>query len=118
MRVLHVKVAGTSFEDRQQTLAMMQGTEVARIVPEPDNVFDKNALAVYVAFPPESNMGIKHVGYIPRQLAAEIAPALGGEAMMVSVAEVIGGFETSDGELANYGLRLKIELPTTDDLSV
>jgi len=118
MRTLHTKVVGVSYEGRQSIIAMMYGDEVARIVPEPDNPFDANALAVYVAFPPERNIGIKQVGYIARELAKEIAPALEGEAMMVSIAEVIGGFESHDGEFLNYGLRLTVQLPEAKDLSV
>jgi len=117
MRTLHVKVVGVSYEGRQSILAMMHGTEAVRIVPEPENPFDSNALAVYVAFPPESGIGVKQVGYIPRELAKDIAPALDGESMMVSIAELIGGFETSDGEQTNYGLRLQIELPEAKDLT-
>jgi len=117
MRTLNVKVVGVSYEGRQAILAMMHGDEAVRIVPEPENAFDHNALAVYVAFSPERNIGVKQVGYISKELAKDIAPALDGESMMVSIAELIGGFKTYDGEQANYGLRIKVELPEAKDLT-
>lgn len=115
-KVLHTKVAGVTFEGRQVYLAKLTGDEPCRIVPEPENKYDPNALAVHVAH----KDGILHVGYIPKELAAEIAPHLEGEAVMAEIEEITGGFETREGDVASLGLRLRIELPMTqqeiDDL--
>jgi hypothetical protein len=86
-RTIYIKVAGVTYEGRQAHLARLRGDEPCRIIPEPENAFDPNALAVHVVIEGE----IKHVGYVPRDLAAEIAPLLEGESLMVKIAEIRGG---------------------------
>jgi len=110
-RTIITKVAGVTYEGRQDVIARLKGNEPARIVPEPTNKFDPNALAVHVAVAPGE---IKHVGFVPRDLAAQIAPFLEGEAVMVKLLEITGGFTTRNGERAALGLRIEIEIP--DDL--
>jgi hypothetical protein len=107
MKRLSVKVAGVTFEGRQSKIAKLKGDEPCRITPEPDNPYDSNALAVHVA----TANGIEHVGYVPRDLAREIAPHLEGESIMVKIDEITGGFELFDGGIANYGLVLTVEVP-------
>lgn len=112
-RTIITKVAGVSYEGRQDVIAKLHGDEPCRIVPEPTNKFDPNALAVVVAIAPSV---IAHVGYVPRELAAQIAPFLEGEQLMVKLLEITGGFTTRDGERAALGLRIAVEIP--DDLRV
>jgi hypothetical protein len=107
-RTIVTKVAGVTFEGRQDVIARLRGNEPCRIVPEPNNPHDPNALAVHVAVEPGE---VKHVGFVPRELAAQVAPHLEGEAIMVRLLEITGGFETRYGETAAYGLRIAIELP-------
>lgn len=102
------KVAGVTFDDRQSIIAGLRGNEPCRVVPEPDNPHDPNALAVHVAVTPGN---VKHVGFIPRDLAAKIAPLLEGEAVMVRLRGKTGGFETRWGDTAAYGLLIEIEVP-------
>ncbi len=112
-RTIISKVAGVTYEGRQDVIARLKGNEPARIVPEPTNKYDPNALAIHVAVAPGE---IKHVGFVPRDLAAQIAPFLDGEQVMVELLEVTGGFEIRDGEIAARGLRIRIEIP--DELPV
>lgn len=98
------KVAGVTYENRQDVIAALSGAEPCRIEPEPTNPYDANALAVKVA----TKDGIKHVGYVPRELAKKIAPLLDGENLMVTIQSITGGFETWDGERAAYGLVIRI----------
>ncbi len=112
-RTIITKVAGVSFEGRQDVIAKLHGDEPCRIVPEPTNLYDKNALAIHVAVAPGE---IRHVGFVPRDLAAQIAPFLDGEQVMCELLEITGGFEIGDSEIAARGLRIKIEIP--DDLPV
>jgi hypothetical protein len=112
-RTIITKVAGVSFEGRQDVIAKLHGDEPCRIVPEPSNPYDKNALAIHVAVAPGE---IRHVGFIPRDLSAQIAPFLEGEQVMCTLLEITGGFETQNGERAALGLRIRIEIP--DDLPV
>lgn len=107
-RVLNTKVAGVTYEGRQDIIAALRGDEPCRIVPEPENPYDPNALAVHVAIEPGI---VKHVGFVPREIAAQIAPHLEGEAVMAQLVEITGGFETRDGDIAAYGLRIRIEIP-------
>jgi hypothetical protein len=106
-RTIICKVAGVTYEGRQNTIAALRGDEPCRIVPEPTNPYDPNALAVHVA----TADGVKHVGFIPRHLAKDIAPLLEGEAVMVQIYSITGGFELSDGDTAAYGLQVVVELP-------
>ena len=103
-RVIYVKVAGVTFEGRQEYLKALLGDEPVKIVPEPDNKFDPNALAVHIAV----NGSVLHCGYIPKDLAAEIAPLLDGEDIMASIDSVWGGGGY------NWGLKLRVEIPTDD----
>jgi single-stranded-DNA-specific exonuclease len=109
---LTVKVAGVTFEGRQALIAKLRGDEPCRIVPEPTNPYDKNALAVHVAMPDGT---IAHVGYVPRDLAREVAPLLDGEAIMVRIKAITGGFETEWGDVANYGMQIRIFLQGETD---
>ena len=106
-RILNTRVAGVTFEGRQALIAQLSTNDPCRVVPEPTNAYDKNALAVHVAH----NGAVWHIGFVPREIAAEIAPFLEGEAVMCHIAEITGGFETRDGDTAALGVRLRIELP-------
>jgi hypothetical protein len=105
------KVAGVTFEGRQEIINLMVGNEVAMLIPEPDNKYDPNAIAVWIAFPPESGYEKAQIGYLPKQVAEQVAPMLDGEKTQCKVDEITGGFEMWDGENANYGVVLSIELP-------
>jgi hypothetical protein len=101
------KVAGVTFEGRQEHIAKLSGGEPCKIVPEPTNPYDRNALAVHVA---HGGM-IYHVGYVPRDIAAVVAVYLDGESLIAKVVEVTGGFETREGDTASLGLRVMVEFP-------
>jgi hypothetical protein len=107
MRKIDVHVSGVTFEGRQAYLAQLRGGEPCRIVPEPENRYDANALAVHVAFGGE----VWHIGYVPKHIAAEIAPYLDGETFMADGLQITGGFEMAGGEIANYGARIQVSIP-------
>lgn len=111
-RTLYTKVAGVTFEGRQQIIAQLTGNEPCRLQPEPTNKYDPNAIAVHVAI----NGTVCHIGFVPKELAAVIAPHIDGEALMVKIAEITGGFEFDTGETAAFGVRLRIELPGLDEV--
>ena len=111
MRTLHVKVAGVTYEGRQEYLAKLIGNEPVRLIPEPENPHDSNAIAVHIAIGDK----VLHCGFIPRELAAEIAPVMEGESIDAKIEAVTGGFELSDGSTAAYGLRLIVVIPEVDD---
>lgn len=106
-RSILVKVAGVTFEGRQGIISMLSGKEPVRIVAEPDNKFDKNALAVHVS----RGGSVEHIGYIPRDLAETFAPLLDGESVIGKIFEINGGFEKWNGERASYGVIVEFEIP-------
>ena len=90
-------------------MSELNGSEPVRLIPEPDNKFDANAIAVHVA----SKGAILHCGYVPKELAKEIAPLLEGESLDCKIDAITGGFLTSDDEIAYLGLRLIVQIPDT-----
>lgn len=120
MRTIHgIRVAGVTYENRQVHLAKIAECEpvtsvAVRLVPEPTNAYDPNAIAVHVACKGE----VLHCGYVPRELAKDIAPIMEGEHFDAAIEAVTGGFELSDGSTAAYGLRLRVELPDAEVGSV
>ena len=78
------KVAGVSFEGRQDVLGGMRAGEPLELRRQADNAFDANAIAVYY--------GSLHVGYIKKEIARRIAPNIdGGERYRASITDVTGG---------------------------
>jgi hypothetical protein len=105
------RVAGVTFDGRQEIIGMMHGNEDVMLIPEPDNKYDENAIAVWVAFPTESGHEKAQIGYLPRDVAASVAPIIEGEKILCKVDEITGGFELYGGDTANFGVVLDIELP-------
>jgi single-stranded-DNA-specific exonuclease len=94
----HTKLAGVSFEGRQDVVARLQPGLALRLVRQPENEYDPNAIAVLDATGDQ-------VGFLNRRLAAALAPELDrGAAYSVSVADVTGG-----GEGASLGVNVLIE---------
>lgn len=110
-KLVMFKVTGVTFEDRQEIIENLTGREVVEIVPEQENKYDKNTLAVYVRYPSESGQLPDKVGYVPSELAAKIAPILDGGVMMAKFDEITGGFITHAGERAVFGMVISLELP-------
>lgn len=106
-RLILLKVTGVTFDGRQGIISMLTGREPVKIVAEPDNKFDKNALAIHVSRGGE----VSHIGYVPRDLAATFAPLLGGEDVIGRIFEINGGFEKWDGSRASYGVIVEFEIP-------
>src|SRR5690242_15978933 len=69
------RVAGVSFERRQEVLTALRLDNV-EICPEPRNPYDSNALAVWAVTDGGERV---QVGYVPRALAAAIAPCVQGQ---------------------------------------
>jgi len=109
-RLVMVKVAGVTFEGRQELISLLTGNEAVKIVAEPKNKFDQNALAVHVSRGGE----ILHIGYIPRDLAAQFAPLLQEEDVIGRIFKITGGFDKWDGSRASYGVIVEFEIPDTE----
>jgi hypothetical protein len=91
MRSVTTRVAGVTFERRQETLASLKLDSV-EIVPEPQNPYDNNALAVWAVTDAGERV---QIGYVPRYLAAEIAPCVQDKRFIPG--EIIGWQGGEDG---------------------
>jgi len=103
---LETKVAGVTYGNRQQALEHL--TRYApeavsiRLEREQGNEHDRNAVAVWAAV---EGKGSYHMGYLPRTLAAFVAPLMdAGKAVGALFKEVRGGYEP----YMNYGLRVEV----------
>jgi len=92
---LETKVAGVTHGNRQQAIEHL--TRYApeavsiRLEREADNEHDRNAVAVWAAV---EGKGSYHMGYLPRSLAAFVAPLLdAGKAVGAMFREVRGGYK-------------------------
>lgn len=97
-----VKVAGVTFENRQkylQGLAKTKKPVEIRLIREPANPTDKNAIKVLAV----TEKGRCPVGYIPREDAAVLAPVM-DEKHYIHV----DGFEITGGYGGIYGMRLAL----------
>jgi hypothetical protein len=104
---LYFKVRGVTFEGRQEIIKTMTGDEPVRIVAEPDNPFDNNALAIFVAKEGE----VCQIGYVPKENAATLAPYLEGEPLTGHIVAITGGFVKADNSIASYGVEVVFDLP-------
>jgi len=92
---LETKVVGVTYGNRQKAierLAMYAPQSISiRLERERDNEHDHNAVAVWAAV---EGKGSYCVGYLPRSLAAFIAPLLdAGKAVEAMFREVRGGYK-------------------------
>jgi hypothetical protein len=105
------QVAGVTF--RQRAITLLEGTEPLEIRPEPDNTFDKNALAVYAMIADPAMVTVTpvwvQVGYIPAPFAASVAPKLAGQTVAAKLVELTGG----TAFYPTKGLVVSFEIPNT-----
>lgn len=95
------KLSGTSF--RQEVIDEMSGAESLYLVAEPDNEYDKNAVAV---FEDETN---RQVGYIRREEAPEISQLLqSGTPVQVIDYTITGGGDH------HYGINIFLQKEEKD----
>lgn len=106
----HTKLAGVSFEGRQDVVSALVPGAPLRLVRQPDNEFDPNAIAV---LDPRG----EQVGFLNRRLASVLAPALDAEvAYDIEVTDVTGG---DDGKSRGVNVLLSRRdlVETADELA-
>lgn len=102
------KVAGVTFNRRQEALKRLenyirQGAEVKTTLErESDNKTDSKAIKVLVSV---NGSAAYHLGYIPADLAAVLAPLMDkvGE-LKAHIYNIVGGYDTR----STYGARLAV----------
>ena len=107
----HSKIVGTTFENRQDILAHLEGGESLRVRREPENQYDPRAVAV--------DVDIKGkwypVGYIAKDKNKDIAEALdAGREVEISISEVTGG---DKGKNLGMNICLKYEKEVSEPVS-
>lgn len=84
------KIAGVSFEGRQDIIGGLHAGTALDLVRQPDNLHDANAIAV--------RYGALHLGYVRKGIAAHLAPAIdAGARYRARVASLTGGGEKHRG---------------------
>ena len=107
----HSKIVGTTFENRQDILAHLEGSESLRVRREPENQYDQRAVAVDV------NIKGKWypVGYIAKDKNKDIAEALdAGREVEIKISEVTGG---DKGKNLGMNICLKYEKEVSEPIS-
>ena len=107
----HSKIVGTTFENRQDILAHLKGSEDLRVRREPENQYDPRAVAV--------DVGIKGkwypVGYIAKDKNKDIAEALdAGRDVEIKISEITGG---DKGKNLGMNICLKYEKEVSEPIS-
>jgi single-stranded-DNA-specific exonuclease len=83
----HTKLAGVTFEGRQDVVARLVSGTPLRLVRQPENQYDPNACALYDPFGDQ-------VGFFNRRLAAALVPFVdAGVEYDIAVTDVTGGTE-------------------------
>ena len=106
LRTIRTKAAGVSFCIRQALLSRLcrYGAEDINIslVHERTNAYDRSAVMVIAGV---RGKGAAQIGYLPRELAAAVAPLLDkGKAVKAFFEKVTGGHEYG----LNYGMNIAI----------
>ena len=107
----HSKIVGTTFENRQDILAHLEGSESLRVRREPENRYDPRAVAV--------DVDIKGkwypVGYIAKDKNKDISEALdAGREVEIKISEVTGG---DKGKNLGMNISLKYEKDDPEPIS-
>lgn len=93
----HTKVAGVTYEGRQQYVKRLLVGEKLRLLREPSNTYDRNAVAVL-------DTHGNTIGYLSREIAAKMAPRIdAGESFDVAVTAVTGA------EYDRFGVNIHIQ---------
>lgn len=105
---LSTRVAGTSFDNRQNVLELMAKYNPAEVsvelVRDRSNAFDSNAVAVTAAIKGKVSAVI---GYLPKAVAAVVAVLMDkGIAVLSDTLSIVGGY--ADRE--NYGARIIVKI--------
>ena len=89
----HTKLAGVSFEGRQDVIAGLQAGAPLELRRQADNPHDSNAIAVHY--------GQLQLGFFNKRLAAHIAPLMdAGARYGARVASLTGGAPTASSSIA------------------
>lgn len=93
---IHSKIRGITVGDRQRLVEYLKTGQELRLVREPKNNYDRNAIAIYC------EQG--QLGYIPKELSVKLAPQIDkGQFIRCTVANITGA------AYANSGVNILLE---------
>lgn len=95
-------VVGVTYNNRQAIVSQLQAGSGIRLVREPDNPADANAIRV-------EDSQQRQCGYLKKELAAVLAPLFDqhGQPVAATVIRVSGGFNSD----SNYGVNIAFTVP-------
>ncbi len=94
-RTIHTKIVGVTADDHQDNIELLDEGEALKLVREPSNPHDRNAIAVEIS-------DGDALGYISRDLAAELAPAMdAGQYFKCTVTALTGGTDEQPAKGVN-----------------
>lgn len=97
----HSKLVGVTFEGRQDIIKMLTGDEYLRVRREPENEYDKKAVAVDVLIAEEWHP----IGYIAKDKNSDIAASVdAGNDVLIRIAGITGG-----GKDKSKGVNIALE---------
>lgn len=104
-----VRVAGTTFENRQERLPFLKPFQIetpkVTLKREEGNLFDRNAIQIVVHIPEINRKTV--IGYVPKGLARELSRVIdAGVRVEAKLIEIIGGcsFKEHLGALINIAI--------------
>ena len=109
-RTIIARIAGVTFEGRQELLAKMYESTEVRLERDRRNPYDFNAVKVLAYI---YNEGVwEHVGFIPSTMSKLISKSLdNGVELTATVHRITGGMVTDSGDQLNFGLEIKMSPP-------
>ncbi len=106
----HTKIAGVSFEGRQDFIAGLRGGAPLELHRQPDNPHDRNAIAVHY--------GNLQLGFFNKRLAAHLAPLIdAGARYRARVASLTGGPQSGSAESSKHrGVNVLVERDASTEI--
>jgi single-stranded-DNA-specific exonuclease len=99
----NTKVAGVTFEGRQEIVRRLNAGDALVLERQPDNPVDPHAVRVLTA-------GGEQVGYLSARVAARLAPSIdSGARYSATVSQVTGGPDAVRGEERSFGVNIFVQ---------
>lgn len=88
---IYTKLVGVTFNNRQSNIMRLKVNDKLRLIREPNNIYDTNAILV-------CDKNFNELGHISKNLATTLAPILdAGKKLSITVQDITGTIQTSLG---------------------
>ncbi len=106
----HCNVAGVTFGNRQQVLLQVSSGQSLTLVREPANPRDRCAIQVLA----RTRTGPAQIGYVPADIAKQIAPEMDAGTGFSSTVEHVFDFDLQDRQVRGCEIQIDRLLPAID----